>query len=371
MGLGVLRKCLHLLVCLYGCLHTSQGLTRDSSEGVLLMMMVEEKDSYLDITEISSAQVEDGDECGFACAANPKCFSYNLEAVTGTLLCKLLPSDKYNNSGNFTEKRGFHHYSIWTPCANGPCQNGGTCVPQYNTKSYVCVCAIGFTGKDCQTNINDCKDDPCLHSGTCIDRLNSFDCGCPPGFLGPRCENVSGLSINSTILSNIGSFLGNLSHFLAPAVGNTSRWLLCHRASTHGWAVKTFHDRCDLKPNTLTIIKNGQYLFGGYTDIAWDSSSGYGKTPNAFIFSLRNKEELHPFKSMVITPQLAIYKYEEYGPTFGGGWDIYISDNANSNNGSYTHLSCYETPKGANTPATILSGTPHFSPDDWEVFYLG
>ena len=77
------------------------------------MMMVEEKDSYLDITEISSAQVEDGDECGFACAANPKCFSYNLEAVTGTLLCKLLPSDKYNNSGNFTEKRGFHHYSIW------------------------------------------------------------------------------------------------------------------------------------------------------------------------------------------------------------------------------------------------------------------
>ena len=77
------------------------------------MMMVEEKDSYLDITEISSAQVEDGDECGFACAANPKCFSYTLEAVTGTLLCKLLPSDKYNNSGNFTEKRGFHHYSIW------------------------------------------------------------------------------------------------------------------------------------------------------------------------------------------------------------------------------------------------------------------
>ena len=79
----------------------------------------------------------------------------------------------------------------------------------------------------------------------------------------------TGLSINSTILSNIGSFLGNLSHFLAPAVGNTSRWLLCYRASTHGWAVKTFHDRCDLKLNTLTIIKNGQYLFGGYTDIAW------------------------------------------------------------------------------------------------------
>ena len=69
--------------------------------------------------------------------------------------------------------------------------------------------------------------------------------------------------------------------------------------------------------------------------------------------------------------QYAIYKHLAYGPTFGLGWDIYISDNANSNSDSYTNLSHYETPKGANTPATILSGTRHFSPDDWEVFYLG
>ena len=74
---------------------------------------------------------------------------------------------------------------------------------------------------------------------------------------------------------------------------------------------------------------------------------------------------------MVITPQNAIYRYQGSGPIFGNAWDIYISDNANSNNDSYTHLSNYETPKGANTPTTILSGTRHFSPDDWEVFYLG
>ena len=104
-----------------------------------------------------------------------------------------------------------------------------------------------------------------------------------------------------------------------------------------------------------------------------DSSNGYGETTNAFIFSLRNKEELHPFKSMIKETHLqyAIYKHPANGPTFGPGTDIYISDNANSNNNSYTHLHYYETPKGANTPATILSGTPHFSPDDWEVFYLG
>ena len=78
-----------------------------------------------------------------------------------------------------------------------------------------------------------------------------------------------GLLINSTILAGNTNFLGNLSHFLSPAVGNSSQWLLCHRASTHGWAVKTFHERCDNKNHTVTIIKNGQYVFGGYTDIAW------------------------------------------------------------------------------------------------------
>ena len=102
-----------------------------------------------------------------------------------------------------------------------------------------------------------------------------------------------------------------------------------------------------------------------------DSSGYYGNTPNAFIFSLRNKEELHPFKSMVLQSQYAIYRHQGYGPTFGNGWDIYISDNSNSNSDSYTHLSNYETPKGADKPTTILSGTQYFSPDDWEVFYLG
>ena len=162
MGLGVqlrLGKCLHFLVCLFGCLHTSQGtvrfifcdnlkfrslfvmviafsragslavyknfvdpfffkgLNRDSSEDVLLMMMVEETFSYLNIKKIISAQVEDGDECGFACAANPKCFSYNLEvsiSVTGTRRCELLPSEKYNNWDKFSKNDNkFHHYSIW------------------------------------------------------------------------------------------------------------------------------------------------------------------------------------------------------------------------------------------------------------------
>ena len=60
-----------------------------------------------------------------------------------------------------------------------------------------------------------------------------------------------------------------------------------------------------------------------------------------------------------------------HGPTFGNGWDIYISDNANINSYSFALLSAYETPKELQDPTTTLAGTTNFSPDDWEVFYLG
>ena len=81
----------------------------------------------------------------------------------------------------------------------------------------------------------------------------------------------SEFSINSTILHGNQYYLRHLHRFLAgtPEVGVDSSWLLCYRATPHGWKVKTFHDRCDGKRNTVTIIQKGQYVFGGYTDIPW------------------------------------------------------------------------------------------------------
>ena len=52
-------------------------------------------------------------------------------------------------------------------------------------------------------------------------------------------------------------------------LGEDSSWFLCYNATSHGWKAKTFHDRCDGKRNTVTIIQKGQYVFGGYTDIPW------------------------------------------------------------------------------------------------------
>ena len=92
------------------------------------------------------------------------------------------------------------------------------------------------------------------------------------------------------------------------------------------------------------------------------------------MFSLRNKEGLGPFKSMVTYPKYAIYKGLSFGPTFGAGFDIYIATNANSNSNSYSDFgqsNYYSVPSGVQDQYTILAGTRNFTPDEVEVFYLG
>jgi len=76
-------------------------------------------------------------------------------------------------------------------------------------------------------------------------------------------------SMASKIIAGIAVYQSHLDQFLAPAVGNDPKWLLCHRASSHGWDVSIFHSNCDGKNHTVTIIKVGDYVFGGYTDIPW------------------------------------------------------------------------------------------------------
>ena len=148
-------------------------------------------------------------------------------------------------------------------------------------------------------------------------------------------------------------------------------WKSLNYASKSVSDVSTQGSSSSQRPFNYFLTQIGRWLKLYLHFCSLDSSNSFGNTSNAFIFSLRNKEELHPFKSMVLQSQYAIYRHQGYGPTFGNGWDIYISDNANSNSYSFAYLRTYEAPKESQDPTTILSGALHFSPDDWEVFYLG
>ena len=62
------------------------------------------------------------------------------------------------------------------PCVDGECQN--------LINGYLCDCKDGFTGTNCEININECDPDPCLNGATCLDLDSRYECQCPIGFQG-------------------------------------------------------------------------------------------------------------------------------------------------------------------------------------------
>ncbi len=71
-------------------------------------------------------------------------------------------------------------------CTGMPCQNGATCSEADG--GYTCACPTGFSGKNCQINVDDCSPNPCANGATCVDGITSHTCNCAPGFSGANCE---------------------------------------------------------------------------------------------------------------------------------------------------------------------------------------
>lgn len=100
---------------------------------------------------------------------------------------------------------------------------------------------------------------------------------------------------------------------------------LCYRATVDGFQAENFHTKCNNKGPTITIVKSGSRVFGGYTSTSWKSIANYVQDATTYLFSVNNEAKY---------PNIAgngnsIYDNNGYGPTFGGGHDLHISTNSN------------------------------------------
>ena len=147
---------------------------------------------------------------------------------------------------------------------------------------------------------------------------------------------------------------------------------LLYRGSRDGWKASDFHAKCDNKGATITVIRSSDgFIFGGFADKSWKSSVGWGKSDKAFLFSLKSpSNEVGPTKMRIKQNKLyAMYDHSTYGPTFGGGHDLYIASDANNNNTSNSNFGhTYELPPGQTN--TFLIGSKNFKVLEIEVFQI-
>jgi hypothetical protein len=141
-----------------------------------------------------------------------------------------------------------------------------------------------------------------------------------------------------------------ISRFQAPAYGSKiiadeqfetlRNWLpqgykfdlkLLFRGSFDGMSAGEFHEKCDAKGATITLIKchfNGALsskTVGGFLDQSWHSRDSYSISKEAFLFSLAEQSG-NSVKCPILESYFgnAFQGHPQYGPMFGKGSDLYL-----------------------------------------------
>ncbi|KAL3875158.1 hypothetical protein ACJMK2_038086 [Sinanodonta woodiana] len=152
------------------------------------------------------------------------------------------------------------------------------------------------------------------------------------------------------------------------------KFQLLYSIQRDGCSSELFHQKCDNQENTVTVVYNtSNSVYGGFTTKNWVATNNYVTDDRAFLFQLRfNGKET--FTKFPVHPSYignAIYTHSNYGPTFGGGFNLYSFSGSVSKSGSnfslngYTHFdSVYYSCSVADS--TITNG--HMNVYDLEVY---
>lgn len=137
-------------------------------------------------------------DASFRCVANQTCASANpcqgpgaCVEDAGVVGCRCAPGSA--GSGCDTCAPGFHREAatdggttcaLDSTCRPETCRFRGQCTADGGVTS--CACDPGYSGSNCQTNIDDCLNSAC-GAGQCVDLVNANVCLCPGGTYGQVC----------------------------------------------------------------------------------------------------------------------------------------------------------------------------------------
>ena len=99
-------------------------------------------------------------------------------------------------------------------------------------------------------------------------------------------------------------------------------------------------------------------------------TSGWTNCTESFLFSLVNPSGAKPTKMPLrgTNNENGIFCHSGYGPTVGGGHDLYIASGANTNSSSKSYIgNTYQCPANADS-SPFIAGQKHFRVSELEVF---
>jgi hypothetical protein len=140
-----------------------------------------------------------------------------------------------------------------------------------------------------------------------------------------KLKNIDSKIITNQYAELISKWIDRLE--ITDELKNLYEFKLILRGSCDGFTPGKFHEICDNKSRTVTVIrvKDSNEILGGYNPIIWESrkfipesSNEYSKTKDSFIFSFNDKEDIKNHTlSRVKDENYAIDNYIKYGPSFG------------------------------------------------------
>uniref|UniRef100_A0A0G4FBU9 TLDc domain-containing protein n=1 Tax=Chromera velia CCMP2878 TaxID=1169474 RepID=A0A0G4FBU9_9ALVE len=102
----------------------------------------------------------------------------------------------------------------------------------------------------------------------------------------------------------------------------SGEWRLVYRGTRDGMNAQAFHAKADGLGPTLTLIRCGDNVFGGYTKVPWGIGGFYASDSTARLFTLHSTLGLDPVQFPVKDADRAVYLHPQLGPCFGSGHDL-------------------------------------------------